>query len=216
MLPLIFGFCGFYVAGSGQQLTNDATQVVLMREGTRTVMSMQNDYKGPPEAFAMVVPVPVVLHEGDVKTLPLRFFYDSDTFELPIRLGLANSAGTQDLIVNILAPNQRYQVANYPNVMIPTNLEVRPSVKDHFGEFYAALFDQTLEKHPGAVVRVVIPLGCYLRCWLSDRCGAVNVDRRADAADDLRVLWVFNDATEVVLMRDGTRTVMSMQRTSRP
>jgi MYXO-CTERM domain-containing protein len=25
-------------------------------------------------------------------------------------------------------------------------------VKDHFGEFYAALFDRTLEKHPGAVV----------------------------------------------------------------
>ena len=62
-------FCGFYVSGSGQKLTADATQVVLMRDGTRTVLSMQNDYKGPLEDFAMVVPVPVVLHEGDVKTL---------------------------------------------------------------------------------------------------------------------------------------------------
>src|SRR3569833_1571734 len=69
MLPAIFAFCGFYVAGSNQQLFNDATQVVLMRQGTRTVLSMQNNYKGPPEAFAMVVPVPTVLHEGDVKTL---------------------------------------------------------------------------------------------------------------------------------------------------
>ena len=34
------------------------------------MLSMQNNYKGPPEDFAMVVPVPVVLHEGDVKTLP--------------------------------------------------------------------------------------------------------------------------------------------------
>ena len=45
-----------------------------MREGTRTVLSMQNNYKGPPEAFAMVVPVPVVLHEDDVKTLPKDVF----------------------------------------------------------------------------------------------------------------------------------------------
>jgi hypothetical protein len=35
--------------------------VVLMRSGTRTVLSMQNDYQGPPESFAMVVPVPAVL-----------------------------------------------------------------------------------------------------------------------------------------------------------
>ena len=54
---------------------------------------------------------------------PLRFHYDSPEFALPIRLGLANSKGTQDLIVNILAPNNtRYEVANYPNVTIPTNL----------------------------------------------------------------------------------------------
>ena len=275
-------FCGFYVAGGDQKMFNDATQVVLMRMGTRTVLAMQNNYKGPPDAFAMVIPVPVVLHEPDVKTLPkdvfahveamgaprlveyweqdpcrppvkeedfaipapsamaleegkagkpddygvkieakfavgeyqivilsakdstgldawlhaenykipdgaepllrpyvesgmkffvakvdpkkvkfedgraalspLRFHYDSDEFQLPIRLGLANSQGTQDLIVNILAPHQRYQVANYPNVTIPTNLDVRESVKDKFGAFYTALFDRTVEKNPGAVV----------------------------------------------------------------
>src|SRR5213075_372398 len=46
----------------------------LMRQGTRTVLAMQNDYKGPPEAFAMVVPVPVVLGEADVKTLTKDVF----------------------------------------------------------------------------------------------------------------------------------------------
>jgi hypothetical protein len=278
-------FCGFYVAGGDQQMFNDATQVVLMRAGTRTVLSMQNNYKGPPTDFAMVIPVPVVLREGDVKTLtkevfaqveamgaprlveyweqdpcpvpqdpsmrvanttsesrmaepappspketkdlgvtieaqfavgeyqvvilsakeatgldtwlrqsgykipagaepllrpyvengmkffvakvdpakvkfedgraalsPLRFHYESEEFSLPIRLGLANSSGTQDLIVNILAPMQRYEVANYDNVTIPTNIDVDPKVKDTFGAFYAALFDRTVEKHPGAVV----------------------------------------------------------------
>ena len=29
-------FCGFYVGGGGAALFNDATQVVLMREGTKT------------------------------------------------------------------------------------------------------------------------------------------------------------------------------------
>src|SRR5262245_17755628 len=67
-------FCGFYVAGSNTQLLNDATQVVLMRKGTRTVLSMQNNYKGPPEAFAMVIPVPVVLKDTDVKTLTKDVF----------------------------------------------------------------------------------------------------------------------------------------------
>jgi MYXO-CTERM domain-containing protein len=275
-------FCGFYVATGDTPMFNDATQVVLMRKGTRTVLAMQNHYKGPPEAFALVVPVPTVLREGDVKTLtpevfgvvekmgsprlveyweqdpckieppeesngkfdkasrgegagaggggrdlgvtvesqftvgeyqvvvlsakdstgldtwlrrekynipaaaepllrpyvesglkffvakvdpkkvkfegdravlsPLRFHYDSEQFNLPIRLGLANSAGTQDLIVNILSPRQRYEVANYKNVTIPTNIRVNNDVRDKFGAFYAALFDATLEKHPGAVV----------------------------------------------------------------
>jgi hypothetical protein len=277
-------FCGFYVNGAGGEMFNDATQVVLMRMGTRTVLSMQNNYKGPPEAFALVIPVPTVLQEGDVKTLPkdvfarvdmmgaprlveyweqdpcqqygydegiamagapagakmdmlaedkpkdlgvtieaqftvgeyqivilsakdstgldtwlrqekyqippgaepylrpyveanmkffvakvdptkvtfdkdhraelspLRFHYDSEEFALPIRLGLSNSSGTQDLIVSIFSPNQRFDVANYKNVTIPTNLDVKDGVRDSFGEFYAALFDRTVEKNPGAVV----------------------------------------------------------------
>src|SRR5262245_25537277 len=279
-------FCGFYVNGSGAKLSNDATQVVLMRQGTRTVLSMQNDYKGPLEDFAMVVPVPVVLKESEVKTLtkdvferidslgsprlvedweqdpcpepyvydgdmakaegrmraapspsagaapmedrqtvkiearftvgeyqililsatdsagletwlrqnrykipdgaepllrpyveagskffvakvdprkvtfvdnraalsPLRFHYDSEEFALPIRLGMANANGKQDLIIHILSPDKRYEVANYRNVVIPTNFDVKTAVKTRFAEFYAALFDKTLEANPGAVV----------------------------------------------------------------
>ena len=270
-----WAFCGFYVSGADQDMFNDATQVVMMRHGTRTVLSMRNAYEGPPEEFAMVVPVPVVLQKDDVKVLdeavfdridalsaprlveyweqdpcsepvdpnrrtvlisadkitisenaptieaqfevgeydvvvlsanesngleawleqekynipkgssetlasyiqqgmyffvakvdpervtfedgramlsPLRFHYDSKTFSLPVRLGLLNANGAQDLIVNILAPNQRYEVANRPNVTIPTNLVVDQKTRSRFGEFYNALFDHTLEANPGAVV----------------------------------------------------------------
>jgi MYXO-CTERM domain-containing protein len=276
-------FCGFYVNGAGGEMFNDATQVVLMRMGTRTVLSMENSYQGPVEDFAMVVPVPVVLQEGDVKTLPkdvfskvdvmgaprlveyweqdpcapepvydempmtatasapkgaeekesdkdlgvkveaqfvvgeyqivilsatdstgldtwlhqenykipdgaepllrpyveegskffvakvdpkkvkfdadghallspLRFHYDSEQFALPIRLGLAASPGKQDLIVSILSPEGRFNVSNYKNVTIPTNLDVKDEVRNKFAEFYAALYDKTLEKNPGAIV----------------------------------------------------------------
>jgi len=279
-------FCGFYVSGTGGKMFNDATQVVLMRQGTRTVLSMQNDFKGPLEDFAMVVPVPVVLKQTDVKTLgkavfdhvdslgsprlveyweqnpcpvpatkglaygggmakpsmdvasrgsksdqvkeetvkveakfdvaeyqivilsateatglekwlgdnhykipagaepllrpyvesgskffvakvdpkkvkleggraalsPIRFHYDSEDFTLPIRLGLANSAGKQDLIVNVISADKRFEVANYKNVFIPTNFDVTNAVKARFGEFYASLFDKTIEANPRAVV----------------------------------------------------------------
>lgn len=274
------GFCGFYVSGADASLYNNATEVVLMRDGVRTVISMANNYQGPPEDFAMVVPVPVVLQKENVKTLPrevfaridklaaprlveyweqdpcqphvyeevmlmsmpgavaaddeaksaralgvkiearfsvgeydvvilsaadslgldaflrqqgykipagaerylrpyvasgskffvakvdvkkvrfengqatlspLRFHYDSETFSLPVRLGLINAAGAQDLIVHILA-RSRYEVANYDNVAIPTNLDVTDAVRDRFGSFYAALFDHVLAEHPRAVV----------------------------------------------------------------
>jgi hypothetical protein len=101
---------------------------------------------------AKVDPKKVRFAAGRADLSPLRFHYDTEQFVLPIRLGLANSGGTQDLIVSILAPGQRYEVANYKNVTIPTNLDVKDAVRDRFGAFYAALFDRTLERNPGAVV----------------------------------------------------------------
>ena len=76
-------FCGFYVAGGDAKLYNNATVVVMMRDGTRTVLSMQNNYQGPPQDFAMVVPVPVILKEADVKTLPREIFDRVDQLAAP-------------------------------------------------------------------------------------------------------------------------------------
>jgi hypothetical protein len=101
---------------------------------------------------AKVDPTKVQMVDGRGVLSPLRIQYDSEEFTLPIRLGLANSSGKQDLIVNILSPDKRYEVANYKNVFIPTNIDLKPTVKDRFAEFYAALFDKTLAANPGAVV----------------------------------------------------------------
>ena len=44
--PTVLGFCGFYVAKADTKLFNKASQVVLVRDGDRTVMTMANDFKG--------------------------------------------------------------------------------------------------------------------------------------------------------------------------
>ncbi|MEO6953030.1 MAG: DUF2330 domain-containing protein [Polyangia bacterium] len=274
-------FCGFFVAGSNEKLTNNASQVAILREGNRTSLTMSNAYKGPPENFAMVVPVPVVVKKEDVKTLPadvfahidalsaprlveyweqdpcappmpvappsvmyermdrgavekpapahgvkieahfavgeyeilvlsaqesdgletwlrehhytipqgaaaalapyvrsqmkffvakvdikkvqrdaqgvvqlspLRVSYESNEIRLPIRLGLLNAAAKQDLIVYMLSPDSRFEAANYPNLFVPTNLDVLGQVKKSFASFYAELFDATIAPRQGKAV----------------------------------------------------------------
>jgi hypothetical protein len=93
----------------------------------------------------------VALDEAGAVLSPLRFEYDDEAFRLPVRLGLLNSSGTQDLLVHILAKD-RYDVANYEGAVIPTNLDVVDAVRPRFGEFYAALFDATLKERPRAVI----------------------------------------------------------------
>src|ERR1044072_8645064 len=83
LTPAADAFCGFYVSGADAKLFNNATLVVMMREGTRTVLSMQNNYQGPPERFAMVLPVPVVLQKENVKTLPRNVFDHVDQLAAP-------------------------------------------------------------------------------------------------------------------------------------
>ena len=78
-----YAFCGFYVSSAGGQLFNDASMVTLMRDGTRTVLSMQNNYRGPPEDFALVIPVPVILQKENVKTLQKAVFERVDALASP-------------------------------------------------------------------------------------------------------------------------------------
>ena len=76
-------FCGFYVAKADSSLYNKASQVVLVRSGDRTVLTMANDYKGDPKEFALVVPVPVVLHKNDVKVVEPGLLAGLDAYSAP-------------------------------------------------------------------------------------------------------------------------------------
>src|SRR5262245_32922539 len=76
-------FCGFFVSGASDGLRNSASQVVLLRNGNHTVMTMSNNYQGPPQDFAMVVPVPVILQKEQVKTLERDILRKIDELSAP-------------------------------------------------------------------------------------------------------------------------------------
>ena len=63
-------FCGFYVSKADAKLFNKASQVVMVRDQDRTVLTMASDYRGDPKEFALVIPVPTSItreqiHIGD-------------------------------------------------------------------------------------------------------------------------------------------------------
>lgn len=284
LIPLLFlfsfaspalAFCGFYVAKADASLYNQASQVILARDGNRTILTMANDYKGDVKDFALVVPVPVVLKEEQVRiaepkiierldafsaprlveyfdpdpcspvpsyqpggsrgvradvfplegrasdsalgvtvearftvgeydililsatesggletwliqngykipqgasallqpyirqnlkffvakinlekfsisgfqTLrPLMIAYESPRFMLPIRLGMMNATGEQDLIVYLLSPKGQVELTNYRTVKIPTDRGIPEFVKTEFGGFYKSLFTRAYQQ----------------------------------------------------------------------
>ncbi|KGF72885.1 hypothetical protein DO97_04030 [Neosynechococcus sphagnicola sy1] len=266
--PNAWGFCGFYVAKADTTLYNKASQVAIARDGNRTILTMANDFQGDTKDFAIVVPVPTVLQQeqvriGDPQILgrldafsaprlveyfdanpcaqayrleggvpapasvanesrgslkdsalgvsieakfsvgeydililsaresdglatwlqrngykiprgagpllqpyvrqnmkffvakvnlaefqkagfkflrPLQIAYESPKFMLPIRLGMINASGDQDIIVYILSPKGQAEVTNYRTVKIPSDAEIPLFVKQDFGNFYKSLF----------------------------------------------------------------------------
>ena len=270
--PMLYSFCGFYVSKADGTLKNKTSQVIMVRDGNRTVITMYNDFKGDTKDFAMVVPVPVVLRKDDIHVVdqsifqrlndysaprlveywdqnpcnpigedekvfskaersasptmangydkmkdlgvkieakylvgeydililsaresgglkewltsngykipegaeevldpyiksnlkffvvkvneaekkklpgnflrPLQISFNSPKFMLPIRLGMANSDGDQDLIVYAFTRKGRIECTNYRNVNIPTDKKIPLFVQKNFSAFYSNLFDK--------------------------------------------------------------------------
>jgi hypothetical protein len=77
---------------------------------------------------------------------PLQISYNSPKFMLPIRLGMLNAQGDQDLIAYLLSPKGQVQITNYRTVRVPTGTEIPESVKNDFGKFYKAAFQKSYEQ----------------------------------------------------------------------
>jgi hypothetical protein len=83
MTPRLLGFCGFYVAKADTKLFNKASQVVLVRDGDRTVMTMANDFEGDPKEFAVVIPVPTTLTRGQIHVGEKSLIDHLDAYSAP-------------------------------------------------------------------------------------------------------------------------------------
>ena len=309
-LPIL-GFCGFYVTKADTKLFNKASQVVLVRDGDRTVMTMANDFEGEPKEFAVVIPVPTVLareqiHVGekalvdhldaysaprlveyfdqnpcarrelmelamaagvagkardslrDAKALgvtieaqyavgeydililsaqqsagletwlrqngyripagatevigsylrqnmrffvakvnlaeharlgfsylrPLQVAYESPKFMLPIRLGMVNANGPQELFVYALTRNGRVETTNYRTVKLPTDVDLPAYLKqsNEFAAFYKAMFARQVANQDG---RAVFTEYTWDMAWC-DPCASDPLSN-----DELRRLGVF-------------------------
>ncbi|MFT3682055.1 MAG: DUF2330 domain-containing protein [Ferruginibacter sp.] len=308
--PLLYSFCGFYVSKADGSLKNKTSQVILVREGNRNVITMYNDFKGDTKDFAMVVPVPVVLQKNDIKVIeasifqrlndysaprlveyydtnpcygynedkavmldsapaalnevavvgygkakkeavkieakylvgeydililsakessglkdwlnengykipagaeevldpyiksnlkffvvkvneaekkklnnnflrPIQIRFNSPKFMLPIRLGMANADGDQDLIVYAFTAKGRIECTNYRNVNIPTGKNIPLFVQKNFGAFYANLFTHQWENENKSIGMLeyawdVSPQN-FMKC---DPCVATAPDQR--------------------------------------
>jgi hypothetical protein len=304
-------FCGFFVGKADGQLFNKSSQVAIVRDGNRTVITMGNDFKGEMDEFALVVPVPSVLtreqiHVGERKLLerldaysaprlveykdedpcaprdypmamrsampmlgaartrdaafekalgvtveaaytvgeydivllsatqsqgleiwlresgyripayasaalapyirqqmkffvarvnvkeqrksgfqelrPIQIAFESPKFMLPIRLGMANSDGPQDLIIYAITRNGRVESSNYQTVKIPSDAEVPEFVQQEFGDFYKALFARSWREHG----RRAVAIEYVWNMGFCDPCAAQPL-----SPDELRELGVF-------------------------
>ncbi|MGH9382442.1 MAG: DUF2330 domain-containing protein [Thermoanaerobaculia bacterium] len=76
-------FCGFYVAKADTELFNRASKVAIVRDGDRTVLTMANDYQGEPKEFAVVIPVPQLLEEGQIHVTDRAILEHLDAYTAP-------------------------------------------------------------------------------------------------------------------------------------
>jgi MYXO-CTERM domain-containing protein len=121
-------------------------------------------YAGMRPLVAEVDPKRIELVGGDRAQLsPVRFATSQPFDTLPIRLGLLNAPKQQELIVYVIDPESRYEAKNYKTIFPPTNIHLDFSAKERVGEFYNALYDIILEKHPQSF------LSEY--SWPADGCG---------------------------------------------
>jgi hypothetical protein len=319
LAPRAHAFCGFYVASGDAKLFNHASQVALVRDGDRTVLTMNSDFKGEPKEFAIVVPVPTVLEKGQVhvgdKALidhldafsaprlveywdpdpcplaldasreramyapssrimqevsvgamksrgvtvearytvgeydililsakesgglelwlqengyrippgassvlssyikqgmkffvakvnlteqkklgftylrPIQVAYESPKFMLPVRLGMANAAGAQELFVYALSRRGRVEAVNYRTVKLPSDMDVPLFVNQEFADFYRAMFARRVRKDDMSAVYTEY---AWDMGWC-DPCASEPLSQ--EELRDLGVWWLDEPAT---------------------
>jgi len=121
-------------------------------------------------------------HLGFTTLRPIQVAYDSAKFMLPLRLGMANANGPQELFVYTLTRKGRVEATNYRTVRLPSDMDVPIYVKDRFASFYKAMFSKQVASEG---MRAVFTEYAWDMAWC-DPCAADPLTR-----PELRGLGVF-------------------------
>jgi hypothetical protein len=113
---------------------------------------------------------------------PLQVAYESPKFMLPIRLGMVNADGPQELFVYALTRKGRVETTNYRTVKLPTGMDIPIHVKNRFPDFYKAMFSQQVTKENMGTVFTEY-------AWDMGWCDPCAADPLS--SDELRNLGVF-------------------------
>jgi hypothetical protein len=128
---------------------------------------------------------------------PLQVRYNTAKFMLPLRLGTVNANGPQDLIVYALTKNGRLEASNYPTVKLPSDMDVPLYVKQDFGSFYKAMFDEAARKEN---MRAVFVEFAWDMGWC-DPCAADPLSNKELV--ELGARWIGDDSDMPYRRRGG-------------
>ena len=121
---------------------------------------------------------------------PLQFAFESPRFMLPVRLGMLNADGPQDMVAYMLTRQGRVETTNYRTVRMPTDVELPDFVRGEFGRTYQAIFDEQVRREGGGAVFTEY----FWDMGWCDPCAADPL-----SADELRAagaFWVPSDTSK--------------------
>jgi hypothetical protein len=85
---------------------------------------------------------------------PIQVRYQTPKLMLPIRLGMVNADGPQELLVFTLTKAGRVESANYRTVKMPTASSLPWFVKNEWNDVYGAIFDEQEKREGNRVIFV--------------------------------------------------------------
>ena len=120
----VHAFCGFYLAKAEADLFNDASKVVIARNGNATTITMANDYRGDLHDFAMVVPVPEVLKREQIAVRAPELIDRIDAYTAPRLVEYPDFGSCARDLPAPLGDNERIRTANSLGVSIEAEYAV--------------------------------------------------------------------------------------------
>jgi hypothetical protein len=129
---------------------------------------------------------------GFTSLRPIQVAYESPKFMLPIRLGMVNAQGPQEMFVFTLTRTGRVEVTNYRTVRMPTDLDLPEFVKPDFPGFYRQLFTRRHEREGRVAVFLEYSWNVVPNQPSCDPCTAPYL--RPEELRTLGAFWIAADA----------------------